>query len=216
MAIGDREARIEAGDGILVLNKLAAANLDPNSPWFHRVDADDAGAFGHSFGGAVAAQTCYEDPRVKAALNEDGWMFGDVTTHGLNKPYMVMSDAGPAITSAQLHSTDVETRSDAELNVQDEANLHRTMHQFGGYFLEIHEARHDNFRDRTLYSPLRRLTEGGTIPPQRAHQIVEAYTLAFFSHYLLNKPAPLLAAAAGSPYKEVQFENWFAQNALSH
>ncbi len=215
MAIGDREVRIQAGDDILVLNHLAAANLDPKSPWFHRVDADNAGAFGHSFGGAVAAQTCFEDSRVKAALNEDGWLFGDVITQGLNKPFMVMSDSDPEITPAQLNSKNVETRRQAELDVQDEANQRRTMRQFGGYYLTILGARHDNFRDRTLYSPLRRLTEAGKISPWRAHQIIEAYTLEFFSHYLLNKPAPLLTAV-GSPFKEVQFENWFAQNALSH
>ena len=95
IAIGDNEVRIEAGDDALVLNALSAANLDPHSPWFGRVDANNAGAFGHSFGGAVSAQICYQDPRVKAALNEDGWMFGDVATHGLDKPYMFMDDDTP-------------------------------------------------------------------------------------------------------------------------
>ncbi len=215
IAIGDREVRIEAADDILALNYLTAADQDPRTPWFHRVDANNAGAFGHSFGGAVAAQTCYQDPRVKAAINEDGWMFGDVSTHGLDKPYLVMSDDGPEITRALLESKDVQTRRESRLNVRDEENLHKTLHQFGGYMFTIRGAKHDNFRDRTLYSPLRRLTEAGTISPQRAHQIVEDYTLQFFSYYLLKKPASLLADTH-SPYKEVQFENWFAQNALTY
>ncbi|MGB8478112.1 MAG: hypothetical protein WCE63_04625 [Acidobacteriaceae bacterium] len=211
-AIGGREVDIEAGDDVLALNTLSAANVDPRSPWFHRVDANDAGAFGHSFGGAVAAEVCYHDPRVKAALNEDGWMFGEVATHGLDKPYMVMNDDGPSITAVQLQSTDVQTRRESKLTNIDIDNLNHTMRAFGGYMLTIRGSRHFDFSDRTLYSPIRRLTDSGTISPQRAQQIVEAYTLQFFSHTLQGKPAPLLAANS-SPYKEVQFENWFAHNA---
>ena len=203
---------IEAGDDVLALNTLSAANLDPRSPWFHRVDANDAGAFGHSFGGAVAAEVCYQDPRVKAALNEDGWMFGEVATQGLDKPYMVMNDDSPAITAAQLNSKDVQTRRESKLTDIDIANLNHTMGAFGGYELTILGTRHFNFTDRPLYSPLRRLTDSGPISPRRAHEIVEAYTLQFFAHTLQGKPAPLLAEN-NSPYKEVQFENWFAHNA---
>jgi len=211
-AFGGREVDIEAGDDVLALNTLSAANLDPRSPWFHRVDANNAGAFGHSFGGAVAAEVCYQDPRIKAALNEDGWMFGEVATRGLDKPYLVMSDDAPAITAAQLNSKDVQTRREAELDTIDIANFNHSLGAFGGYMLTILGTRHFDFADRSLYSPLRRLTDSGTISPQRAHKIVETYTLQFFAHTLQGKPAPLLAAN-NSPYKEVQFENWFAHNA---
>ena len=212
IAIGDNEVRIEAGDDALVLNALSAANLDPHSPWFGRVDANNAGAFGHSFGGAVSAQICYQDPRVKAALNEDGWMFGDVATHGLDKPYMFMDDDTPLVGAAQLHSADVQTRRESALDVADMDNFEKTMHTFGGYYVLIRGSKHFNFGDRSLYSPIRRWTDSGSVSPRLAHQAIEAYTLQFFSHYLLHQPAPLLVANK-SPYKEVQFENWFAHNA---
>jgi predicted dienelactone hydrolase len=211
-AFGGREVDIEAADDVLALNTMSSANLDPRSPWFHRVDANDAGAFGHSFGGAVATEVCYQDPRIKAALNEDGWMFGQVATHGLDKPYMVMNDDVPAITAAQLNSRDVQTRRESKLTNIDVDNLNHTMGAFGGYMLTILGTRHFDFTDKSLYSPLRRLTESGTISPQRAHKITEAYTLQFFAHTLQGKPAPLLAENT-SPYKEVQFENWFVHNA---
>src|SRR6185437_3900358 len=184
LAIGGREVRIQAGDDILALNYLAAANNDPHSPWFQRVDANNTGAFGHSFGGAVAAQTAYEDSRVKAVVNEDGWMFGDVSTYGLKKPYMVMSDDNPEPTTATLQSVNVQTRREAELNARDENNMKKTMQDFGGYFFPILGVKHDNFLDRVLYSPLRRLTEAGRISPRLGHRIIEDYTLQFFSHYL--------------------------------
>jgi hypothetical protein len=123
-----------------------------------------------------------------------------------------MSDDAPAITAAQLNSQDVQTRREAELDTIDIANFNHSLGAFGGYMLTILGTRHFDFADRSLYSPLRRLTDSGTISPQRAHKIVETYTLQFFAHTLQGKPAPLLAAN-NSPYKEVQFENWFAHNA---
>ncbi|HZC44188.1 MAG TPA: hypothetical protein VE195_08440, partial [Acidobacteriaceae bacterium] len=212
IAIGDKEVRIQAGDDALVLNTLAAANINPRSPWFGRVDANNAGAFGHSFGGAVSAQICYQDPRVKAALNEDGWMFGDTSTYGLDKPYMLMDDPAPAITAAQLQSANLQTRRESELDVVDMDNFHRSMHRYGGYYVLFRGTKHFDFADRSLYSPMRSLTDSGSVSPRFAHQIIEAYTLQFFSHYLLHQPAPLLATNH-SPYKWVQFENWFAHNA---
>ncbi|MEO6829455.1 MAG: hypothetical protein ABI164_06560, partial [Acidobacteriaceae bacterium] len=91
---------------------------------------------------------------------------------------------------------------------------HQTMRANGGYVLTLLGSRHNDFSDRSIYSPLRRLTQAGSIAPRRAHQIIEAYTLQFFSRYLLNQPVPLLNRK-DSPYKEVQFENWFAKNALT-
>lgn len=218
IAIGDREVRIEAGDDIQALNYLAAQNLDPHSPWYSRVDANNAGAFGHSFGGAVAAQACYQDPRIHAALNEDGWAFGDVFTHGLDKPYLVMYEDSPSTTtdySAGDHQAAKAGPSrEDELDSIDAANMRRSMQQYGGYFLLIRGTRHNNFRDRSLYSPIRRLTDRGTISPRLAHRIVEQYTLQFFAQYLKGKASPLLAATT-SPYKEVQFQNWFAKDALT-
>jgi predicted dienelactone hydrolase len=207
IAIGDREVRVEAADDVLTLDYLAVADSNPASPWFHRVDANDAGAFGHSFGGAVAGQTCYQDPRVKAALNQDGWMFGDVSAHGLDKPFLVMYE-DPSSSSA-------ESRQERRLDAIDSANIHRSLRQFGGFVVTILNTKHFNFADRSLYSPFRKLTDSGTISPRRAHAIVENYTLQFFSHALLGKPAPLLAAIK-SPYKEVQFENWYRRDVLTH
>jgi predicted dienelactone hydrolase len=212
IAIGDAEVHIQAGDDILALNYLAAENSDPGSPWFRKVDVNDVGAFGHSFGGAVAAQACYQDPRIRAALNEDGWMFGDVPTQGLNKPFLVMYE--DVAQGAPPNSTELQNSRSSDLDALDLVHLHQTMRANGGYMLTLLGSRHNDFSDRSIYSPLRRLTDGGKIVPRRAHEIIEAYTLQFFSRYLLRQPAPLLNRK-DSPYKEVQFENWFAKNALT-
>jgi hypothetical protein len=41
-------------------------------------------------------------------------------------------------------------------------------------------------------------SEPGQIDPRRAHEIINAYTLAFFDQYLRGKPSPLLAAPSPS------------------
>lgn len=214
IARGDAEANVQAGDDSFVLDFLSSADRDPSSLWFGRVNVDNAGVFGHSFGGAVAAQTAYLDPRVKAAINLDGWVFGDVPARGLNKPFMIMYEDYPVPTREDLESTDDVTRRYARMCVQDMAAMNSTMRRFGGYVLEIRGSRHNDFRDRAIYSPIRRLTEGGRIDPRLAHEIVEAYTLQFFSHYLLNKPVPLLTGT-NSPYRDVKFENWYIKDEVT-
>jgi hypothetical protein len=97
----------------------------------------------------------------------------------------------------------------------DMDNLNRSFRTYGGYMVTVRGARHFDFSDRPLYSPIRRLTEAGTISAARAHEITEAYTLQFFSHALQGKPAPLLAMN-DSPYKEVRFDNWSLHNASIH
>ena len=60
--------------------------------------------FGHSFGGATAAQFCHDDSRCKAAIDVDGQPFGSVVQSGLNRPFMfILSDH-------QIQSPDPETR----------------------------------------------------------------------------------------------------------
>lgn len=55
-----------------------------------RLDLAHLGIFGHSFGGAAAAQVCHMDARCKAGIDIDGDLFGDVVQTGLDKPFMVL------------------------------------------------------------------------------------------------------------------------------
>ena len=60
-----------------------------------RLDMNRVGVFGHSFGGAQAAQFCADDARCKAGVDVDGLLLGDVVAKGIHKPFMfVLSDHG--------------------------------------------------------------------------------------------------------------------------
>ncbi len=81
-------------DTAFVLDRLAQLNTaDASRKFKGRLDLTRVGVFGHSFGGATAAQFCHDDSRCKAAIDVDGQPFGSVVREGLHQPFMfLMSD----------------------------------------------------------------------------------------------------------------------------
>jgi len=86
------------GDIAFVLSGLARLNAPDSSGKFSgRLDMTRVGVFGHSLGGAVAAQFCHEDSRCKAGIDIDGAPHGSVIQAGLSQPFMfLLSDHGDA------------------------------------------------------------------------------------------------------------------------
>jgi dienelactone hydrolase len=195
-------------DDLFVLNALHAASLDAKSPWYGGLNTDLAGAFGHSFGGSASLQLCSLDPRVKSAINMDGWSLAGITYRTSDRPMMFMYEAGTSPTSEQLRSADQGERTEAEIDAADMEVIDTSLKQFGGYKLYIAGAQHMDFTDQSLFSPLHRLTETGPIPPDRMHEILRAYVLAFFDKTIYGKDSPLLESGNSSPFREVQFEHW--------
>jgi predicted dienelactone hydrolase len=55
-----------------------------------KLDLAKIGVFGHSFGGAQAAQFCAQDDRCRAGIDIDGRPFGSVITTGIPVPFMFL------------------------------------------------------------------------------------------------------------------------------
>jgi len=55
-----------------------------------KLDLTRIGLFGHSFGGAQAAQFCAQDSRCSAGINIDGRPFGTVVQTGIKVPFMTL------------------------------------------------------------------------------------------------------------------------------
>lgn len=209
MAIAEEELDAQAKDDSFVLDAFSAANGKPDSPWFGTMDMSRVGALGHSFGGAVSVEASFRDPRVRAALNMDGWMYGRIARESLAKPIFVMYEQGWPANKSQLA---LEMSSDSptdRMNLWDYRNLQRTLSEHGGYVLTISGTKHMNFSDRALYSPMRRVTDSGDIDPVLAHRIINRYTLAFFSQTLEGKEEPILDQVS-PPYPQVHFSKWSA------
>ena len=83
-------------DIAFVLDRLERLNAsDASGKLTGRLDMTRVGVFGHSFGGAQAAQFCHEDSRCKAGIDIDGAPFGSVIQAGIHQPFMfLLSDHG--------------------------------------------------------------------------------------------------------------------------
>jgi len=78
-------------DVAFVLDRLERWNAaDPSGRFTGRLDLTRVGIFGHSFGGATAAQFCHDDSRCKAGIDVDGQPFGSVVQAGLRQPFMFL------------------------------------------------------------------------------------------------------------------------------
>ena len=173
------------------------------------------GIFGHSFGGAAAAQACAIDPRLKAGMNMDGLLFGSVAQQGAAQPFLFMNSDYPRPTIAELQSPHSSKQRAQQTDAWGYAQRDRWFQQHGGYNLTLTGSAHMNFSDYPLRS--RFANGGGKIGSQRAMAIVNAYTVAFFERELRGQPAPLLdriipdrqhPASTSSPFPEVIFENY--------
>ncbi|GGY55434.1 alpha/beta hydrolase family protein [Pseudoduganella albidiflava] len=72
-----------------VLDWLARQNATRGALLDGRLDMGRIGAFGHSFGGATALQVQRTDERVKAAVNLDGTVYGDLD-QPWTEPFMIL------------------------------------------------------------------------------------------------------------------------------
>jgi predicted dienelactone hydrolase len=207
MRVAGKELDAQVADDIFVLNSFSAMNSSTGSPWYRALDMQRVGALGHSFGGAVAVETCFRDGRVKAAMNMDGWMYGSISKDVLRKPLFVMYESGWPPDAKVLAEESASRAPSDRMDIWDRDNLERTLAGYGGYVLTIEGTKHMNFADRSLYSPLRSLTDSGPINPALAHRIINAYTLAFFDYALRGKVEPLMNESR-SPYAMARFERW--------
>ncbi len=199
------EVKLRAHDVQFVLDQLETLNQrDSDARFTHRLDLSRIGMFGYSFGGALSAEACWLDPRLKAGLNMDGMMFGDVTKTGIRQPFFFMSDDSGGPSQQDLHSPDPRRRVHASALEADCKLIERSLAKYGGYYLRIRGAAHSNYSDRPLYSPLKRLTDAGSINIQACMRIINSYTLAFFDQHLNGNPQPLLNGA-GNDYPEAMF-----------
>jgi predicted dienelactone hydrolase len=193
-AAGNQLVTVWAQDVIFVMNQLDRLNATPGTMWSQRLDLTRLGDFGHSFGGATAAQVCQLDRRCKAGIDLDGALFGPVVQTGLEKPFMVIqSDRGScSMFSCRSFQNEVQA-------------ILRPVPSNERCHLSIKGTQHFNFSDYAVYfSPARALGLLGPIDGVRGLQITRAYVLAFFNTFLNQIPSPLLQGPA-SAYPEVQF-----------
>jgi hypothetical protein len=192
-----------AQDVRFVLDQLEAVNAsDPILTG--RLDLTRAGTFGISLGGMNAAEACQRDLRLKACLIMDVYIPADVVRSGLQQPVMFMTRDADTMRLERQRSGGW-----TEKDIASTLDTMRTVYENlpgDGYFIEIPGIFHIDFTDAPYWSPfMSQFGLTGTLDRQRAFDIVNAYSVAFFDKYLRGQASPLLDGPASS-YPEVIFE----------
>jgi len=192
----DRLVQIWSDDSRFVLNHLEQLSSSHSSDkFFKKLNLNSVGIFGHSFGGAAAAQFCSNDPRCRAGVDMDGAPFGTVIKKGLNKPFMfLLAD----------HSTENDS-----VSVHIKSNVEEIYHSLpeNHYLIYLKGAQHFNFSDlpfqkEFLISRLSGAT--GSIGDKHGIEIISSCLLAFFDEYLKNQTSTKLEDL-NKYYPEIKF-----------
>ncbi|MEA2702522.1 MAG: hypothetical protein QOD63_467 [Actinomycetota bacterium] len=189
-----------AQDVVFTLDQLTAINeTDSNGILTGWLDIRRVGTFGVSLGGIVASEACRMDPRLRACLVMDAPMPTDVVQAGLQQPTMWITRDAKTMQLEGWPPMEI----DEHLSTMRAAfeSLHGQ-----GYFLQVPGMFHANLTDLPYWSPLfQQLGVTGPIDEQRAHGIVNAYSLAFFDQCLRNGSAAVLDGLTAK-YPEVIVE----------
>src|SRR5262249_17236231 len=152
-----------------VLDELEQLNRnDPEGLLTEKIDTARVGVFGHSFGGAVAAEVSIADDRFKAGINFDGLLFARAKAEGVSKPFLFCNDDTPIPSTGGLARAPGGRKRVLTLIYQDAQAIRRSLASHGGYWMAVRGASHTNFSDAPLYTPIKRLTKAGSIDARRA------------------------------------------------
>ena len=206
--VDESELRIRAEDARFVLDTLERFDRsDPNGFFQGHFDTSSVGVFGHSFGGAVAAEVCRIDPRFRAGINMDGCLFGESAREGVEQRFLFMSSDGPAPTPSELENSIGTKRRYLAMIYQGDRDVERSLKKYGGYLVKIIGASHANFCDTPLFSPISRLSGAGPIEVQHAVVIINDLTLSFFDRHL-NGHGIKQTLGRSRDFSEVELQSW--------
>jgi hypothetical protein len=194
--VPDQLIGVWAGDVRFVLDRLATLNATTGERFAGHLDLDHLGVFGHSFGGATAAEFCRLDARCQAGADLDGTPYGAVARTGLPQPFLFIDGDEDATGSCN---------ADCAAQRQGTATIVRSA-PTGHFELIVSGAHHFNFTDLAVtFFPLGRpVGLIGPIDGARGLRITAAYLAAFFDRYLQQAAAPLLNGPSPA-YPEVRF-----------
>ena len=188
-------SRLLAGwvaDTRFVLDQLERLNAyDSTGRLTGRLDLRRVGLFGHSLGGATAAQVCHDDGRCKAGIDIDGLPLGSVVRDGLDCPFMFLL-------SEHVDTTDTESRR----VLADIRAIYDRIPADKRAWMTLSGSRHFNFSDQALLGEphvFRLVGAMGPIDQRRALVVTGEYVRRFFDVFLGGASDTLLASATAYP-----------------
>jgi Platelet-activating factor acetylhydrolase, isoform II len=190
-----------AQDVVFVLDQLEKLNdIDPNGILNGRLDLKRVGVFGVSLGGIIVGEACRIDRRLHACLVMDAPMSATVLREGLSQPSMWIT--------REAETMKIEDWSQFDI-VQHQTTMWAVYNGLpgDGYFVQVSGMFHINLTDVASFSPIMHwLGMSGPIGVSRAHDIANAYSIAFFDKHLGGPLSNFLDGPA-KQFPEVQFES---------
>jgi dienelactone hydrolase len=207
----DQHMEIWTEDVSFVLDTLEEWNSDKGMDFLSgKLNMDKIGMFGHSYGGAAAAQMLLKDVRIKVALNMDGVLYGEpIPTVGFSKPYMQMNAVKSIDKSIFDTSLDAaislsgKSRSSYEAFWKESQERRENASKGKGFTMVIPNTSHMSYTDFHLFSPLL-CNKGEDI--RKVHKIINELSLAFFDEFLLEKKSGLIWDKANK-YPEISLHS---------
>lgn len=143
------------------------------------VDPRRIGVFGHSLGGATAANVMLRERGVRAGADLDGSIFGPVTRRGLDRPFLLFR-----ANAAAVHDPSLTTFHARLTGARPIVDLPTARHLSFGDLGVVARPAPAGVRRRVL----------GTIDPLRAVAVQRAVLTAFFDQALGRAPSAPLPA----------------------
>jgi predicted dienelactone hydrolase len=189
----ERAVAVRVADTRFVLDTLVALNAGRNPDAERRrlpaglrgaLRLSSVGMFGHSLGGATAAEAMFEDRRIQAGVNLDGTLFGPVVNAGLDRPFMLVAAQGHGRDNDESWAKFWANLLGWRLNLQLTGSAHNSFTDF--QVLIPQAAGVLNLPPDAVQQLI------GTIDPHRSIINQRAYLTAFFTLHLRHRNNHLL------------------------
>ncbi|KNY26130.1 alpha/beta hydrolase family protein [Pseudobacteroides cellulosolvens] len=175
--------KLRTGDMKFVLDYIKKAAVTANAdPVYQGIDLEHIGMFGHSLGGATAAQIGRDDKDVDAVAVIDGTMLGEIT--GFENGKNIVNKTPYPKPIINFYN---ESHYNEALSKQNEySNMVAYKNALDSYQVVIKGSGHMNFTDLPIISPfLAKLLGGsGNVDARNCIEIMNQDILQFFDRYL--------------------------------
>ncbi|GAB7344707.1 hypothetical protein MBLNU457_3180t1 [Dothideomycetes sp. NU457] len=179
-------------DIIFVKNKVL---VGVGLPSHVKADANRIAVWGHSFGGAAAAQVALKDSSFKAGVDLDGILYGSVATTGVAQPFLFFARSTPP---------DIQNMTSWRTFLQASPDYNKLV-------LQLNNSAHGTFSDFPLLADLSGIARVpgasaliGNLSGRRALMILASYVDAFF-RFAFSHRVPDLLEGPSPAFPEVSY-----------
>ncbi|MFT0801357.1 Platelet-activating factor acetylhydrolase plasma/intracellular isoform II [Bacillus swezeyi] len=196
-------------DAGFVINQLEKLN---DSDFKGKLDMNNIGMMGHSFGGATAFNAAYTNQKIKAGINMDGSLYDADGKQAISKPFLFMESSDflkirDKAMSGNISDEEIKnsglTKEEFNNMIEERKKEYKIIDQASMVYIK--GAAHYNFTDFQLYSKLLKpIGMTGEIDGERGADIVNEYVVDFFNKHLKGTGGNLISKP-NPAYPEVKF-----------